>query len=226
VVNIARVLSRLVTIATGNLNRCAGSTTIQWKYVKLSFEVSLNERNSLSNQEQREYKAYVGQTIRSWAQRKSEHLDPCNYETPGLGKDLMRLGEEGFEWLVLDGDIQTQEELNRRETHYIRKYNSVHPNGYNQVGDGRRRAKIVYSTPPKVILPPLPENFYVNQSHKGERVYYTWLEKDDPERLLRTGTIQKVGRTIIYIKPDDPNAVHAVEWIRSFDHVLGLVKKR
>jgi hypothetical protein len=170
-------------------------------------------------------KAYVGQTIRSWAERKAEHLDPCNYEAPELGKDLMRLGEEGFEWKVLEVDIQTREELDRLETLNIQKYNSVHPNGYNQVGAGRRREKIVYSTPPKVTLPRLPENFRVNRSHQGEKVYYRWLKKDDPEQLPRTGTILKVGRTIIYIIPDDPNAVHAVEWIRSFDDVFGLVKK-
>jgi hypothetical protein len=169
-------------------------------------------------------KAYVGQA-RSWAKRKAVHLDPCNYETPELGKDLMRLGEEGFEWIELERDIQTQEELNRLEKLYIQKYDSVHPNGYNQVGLGRRRTKIVYSTPPKVALPELPENFCVNRSHKGAKVYYRWLKKDDPEQLPRTGTIWKVGRTIIYIIPDDPNAVHAVEWIRSFEDVLGLVEK-
>ena len=47
-------------------------------------------------------KPYVGQTIRSWAERKAEHRDPCNYETPELGKNLMTLGEEGFEWIVLE----------------------------------------------------------------------------------------------------------------------------
>jgi GIY-YIG catalytic domain len=169
-------------------------------------------------------KPYVGQTIRSWAERKAEHLDPCNYETPELGKDLMRLGEDGFEWIVLEGDIQTQEELDRLETLYIRKYDSVHPNGYNQVGDGRRRNKIVYPTPPKVTLPLFPEKFCVNKSHTGAKVYYRWLKKHDPEQLPRMGTILKVGRTIIYIIPDDPNAVDAVEWIRVFDDVLGLVK--
>ena len=85
--------------------------------------------------------------------------------------------------------------------------------------------KIVYSTPPKVTLPELPEDFCVNRSHKGAKVYYRWLKKHDPEQLPRTGTIWKVGRTIIYIIPDDPNALDAVEWIRSFDDVLGLVKK-
>ena len=48
----------------------------------------------IKNKENGKY--YVGQTIRSWAQRKAEHLDPCNYETPELGKDLMTLGEEGL----------------------------------------------------------------------------------------------------------------------------------
>ena len=125
----------------------------------------------------------------------------------------------------LERDVQTREELDRLETLYIQKYDSVHPNGYNQVGDGRRREKLVYPIPPKVTLPRLPESFCVNKSHTGAKVYYRWLKKHDPEQLPRTGTILKVGRTIIYIIPDDPNAVDAVEWIRHFDHVLGLVKK-
>ena len=67
--------------------------------------------------------------------------------------DLMTLGEECFEWIVLERDVQTREELDRLETLYVQKYDSVHPNGYNQVGSGRRRKKVVYPTPPKVVLP-------------------------------------------------------------------------
>jgi len=170
-------------------------------------------------------KAYVGQTIRSWAERKAEHLDPCNYETPELGKDLTRLGEEGFAWIELACNVQTEKELDDLEQFYIRKYNSVHPDGYNQVGGGRRREKIVYPTPPQVTLPKLPENFRVNKSHLGAKVYYRWMKKHDPQQLPRTGTVVKVGRKITYIQPDDPNSVDATDWIRSFDDVLGLVEK-
>jgi len=169
--------------------------------------------------------AYVGQTIRAWAERKAEHLDPCNYETPELGQDLSRLGEQGFEWRILREGIRTQGELNAVEQEFIAEYNSVHPNGYNQIGNGLRRQRIVYPTPPKVDLPQLPANFRVNRSHVGLRVYYRWAAKHDEQRRIRTGKVYKVGYSIVYITPDDPNAVDATEWIRSFDDVLGLVQE-
>ena len=47
-----------------------------------------------------------------------------------LRKDIEKYGLENFEFEILDS-ASTQEELDRKQREYIKKYNSLEPHGYN-----------------------------------------------------------------------------------------------
>ena len=47
-----------------------------------------------------------------------------------LIKDIEKYGLENFEFEILD-TASNQEELDKKQKEYIKKYNSLEPNGYN-----------------------------------------------------------------------------------------------
>jgi len=47
-----------------------------------------------------------------------------------LRQDIEKFGLENFDFEILDSD-STQEELDRKQKEYIKKYNSLEPHGYN-----------------------------------------------------------------------------------------------
>ena len=49
---------------------------------------------------------------------------------PELIKDIEKYGLENFEFEILDS-ASTQEELDKQQKKYIKKFNSLEPNGYN-----------------------------------------------------------------------------------------------
>ena len=49
---------------------------------------------------------------------------------PELIKDIEKYGLENFEFEILDS-ASSQEELDEQQKNYIKKYNSLEPNGYN-----------------------------------------------------------------------------------------------
>ena len=72
-------------------------------------------------------KAYIGQTIRSLAQRKAAHYtsDHC----PAFFAALQKYGRD-VRWETI-AECKTQAELNAAETAAIAKFNTLSPNGYN-----------------------------------------------------------------------------------------------
>ena len=49
---------------------------------------------------------------------------------PELIKDIEKYGLENFEFEILDS-ASSQEELDKQQKKYIKKHNSLEPNGYN-----------------------------------------------------------------------------------------------
>ena len=47
-----------------------------------------------------------------------------------LRKDIEKYGLENFDFEIIDS-ASTQEELDRKQKEYIKRYNSLEPNGYN-----------------------------------------------------------------------------------------------
>lgn len=82
-------------------------------------------------------KKYVGQTVNP-EQRKRSHKHEAlsgkfNYY---FHKSIRKHGWNNFTYFNLHENIETQQEANKLETEAIQKYNTVWPNGYNQLKDG------------------------------------------------------------------------------------------
>lgn len=75
-------------------------------------------------------KCYVGQTIRTLNQRKCGHKSHANCgQGFNLHESIRKYGWNNFEWEVLN--ICNEDDLEKWELYYIKKYNSLEPNGYN-----------------------------------------------------------------------------------------------
>lgn len=72
-------------------------------------------------------KIYIGQTIRTIEERISEHR---RHKETIMGRAFRKYGFDNFSIEVID-IAESMEELNEKETFYIKKFNSLHPNGYN-----------------------------------------------------------------------------------------------
>lgn len=89
-------------------------------------------------------KQYVGQTTRSLQQRWREHCcnsSQCTY----LHNAIAKYGKENFKVEQIDIAID-QEELDYKESQYIKFYNTLAPNGYNlDTGGkgGRQFSKVI-----------------------------------------------------------------------------------
>jgi len=76
-------------------------------------------------------KVYVGQTIQNPKVRFRDHFRTDRKDTILLSNAGLKYGKESFELIILEENIKTRALLDKKEIHYIRKYNSLHPNGYN-----------------------------------------------------------------------------------------------
>jgi group I intron endonuclease len=82
-------------------------------------------------------KAYIGQTIKALEERIKGH----SYETVrGVRRPfynaLRKYGFENFTWEILDESTEIREILNSLERFYIKKFNTLVPNGYNLAPGG------------------------------------------------------------------------------------------
>lgn len=72
-------------------------------------------------------KQYVGQTVRSLEERYSEH---CRKLNTVVGKAIKKYGKENFNIEILDSSLII-DDLNDKETYWIKEKNTIIPNGYN-----------------------------------------------------------------------------------------------
>jgi group I intron endonuclease len=82
-------------------------------------------------------KCYIGQTATSFARRYDNggwHIQSNNY----LRNAARKYGLENFEINILEDGICSINELNEKEIFYIKKFNSIMPNGYNLMEGGQR----------------------------------------------------------------------------------------
>lgn len=80
---------------------------------------------------------YVGQTIRTLKQRKSSHLSSSKKgSTYYLHRAIRKYGAENFKWEVIY-NAASEEELNEKETYFIKEYNTNSQDGYNLTEGGR-----------------------------------------------------------------------------------------
>jgi len=86
-------------------------------------------------------KIYIGQTINSLDKRWKRHTWKCtiNKISMAITKAISKYGKENFTIEEID-KADSIKELNEKEIHYIKLYNSLSPNGYNLTtgGDNKR----------------------------------------------------------------------------------------
>ena len=76
-------------------------------------------------------KIYVGQTIRTIAQRFRRHINDANNGLDThFARAIRKYGKDSFKVEIID-TAQTQDELNQKEQYWIRQYDSVNK-GYNE----------------------------------------------------------------------------------------------
>ncbi len=85
-------------------------------------------------------KAYIGQTIRDFKNRKAEHLraaaNVADVKNPApLHADISRYGSGEFSWEILE-ECSSCDHMNERERFYIKLLNTLAPDGYNQTIGG------------------------------------------------------------------------------------------
>jgi group I intron endonuclease len=84
-------------------------------------------------------KLYIGKTSLSLDIRKSQHLKDAskNISKTTFHKAIRKYGKENFKFSIIRFCF-SNEELNEKERYYIKKYNTMVPNGYNLTpgGDG------------------------------------------------------------------------------------------
>jgi len=86
-------------------------------------------------------KKYIGQTTRSFEKRKQEHL--ASYPSKkncALHLAIKKYGEQNFIWQIID-TADTLKELNEKEKHYIKQYNTYNCNGYNSTTGGQDKGR-------------------------------------------------------------------------------------
>lgn len=90
-------------------------------------------RNNCNN------KVYVGQTTQRVEERFKQHLKLLKTNKKQLiHKAICKYGKSNFYYEVLSTNIKSLDELDRLEEYFIKKYNSVTPNGYNLCGGGKQ----------------------------------------------------------------------------------------
>ena len=85
-------------------------------------------------------KSYIGQTIHSLESRKSGHLESVkNKSKCAFHRAIRKYGEVNFKWEVIY-ECNSIDELNEKEQHYIKEYNTFtgnnNSNGYNMTTGG------------------------------------------------------------------------------------------
>lgn len=101
-------------------------------------------------------KLYIGQTVQPLLRRWTAHCTK-NIKINAIGKAIKKYGKENFEIKILCR-CSTIEEMNHRESYYIKLKNTMAPNGYNLNSGGNGR-KISDATRAKL-----------SESHKGIKI--------------------------------------------------------
>ena len=84
-------------------------------------------------------KAYIGQTTRTLEIRKEEHRNSIveeGFKHLPFYRALKKHGWENFIWRIVDETAKTTDELDELEKFYIKKLNTLAPNGYNSTLGG------------------------------------------------------------------------------------------
>ena len=74
-------------------------------------------------------KLYIGQTICPKNRRK-QHLSKTFHGNPVLDRAVLKYGRNSFDFSILE-ELETLDDANEKEIHWIQQLNSLVPSGYN-----------------------------------------------------------------------------------------------
>lgn len=120
-------------------------------------------------------KKYIGSSSWSLKKRVKQHFYSCNQNIGGnpLYEDMVKYGEEGFIW----GIIEEVENHKERETYWVNKYNTIEE-GYNIRNPYGRRN-------PQYEIKPYGEYKRKNSFKGGEENYNTKLTWEKVREIRR-----------------------------------------
>ena len=81
--------------------------------------------------------SYIGQTWYTMEQRKKRHIHDAKKKNDGHFHISLKIRLDAFFWTIETTGIETQIELDNAEINCIRKYESLHPFGYNLAEGGK-----------------------------------------------------------------------------------------
>ena len=157
-------------------------------------------------------KIYIGQTTKSIDIRWKQHCKAnsyCNY----LKNAIQKYGKENFTIEEIDG-ANSLSELNYLEKHYICKFNSLAPNGYNLQSGGNNK---LHHNITKNKLSKIRSNYYKNHPSavskqvinvKTKQLFNTCIEAADfyniKQQTLSTYLSGKIGNptNLRYVEND------------------------
>jgi group I intron endonuclease len=121
-------------------------------------------------------KKYIGQTTRDLTIRFQEH---CNYKQSSISKlknSIKKYGKDCFYMeAIWESETCTQLELDEKEIYFIKKYNTLSPNGYNltEGGAGGR-----HSSETKKLLSEKSKKMWVeNRAEMMEKRREQWTDE-------------------------------------------------
>lgn len=94
-------------------------------------------------------KKYVGQTTQELKQRLHAHY--TEWSNNYLKNAMRKYGEDNFSITLLDV-ATTKDELNDKERYWIKRLNTISPNGYNLTFGGDQQVKVSESTKCKLSI--------------------------------------------------------------------------
>lgn len=124
-------------------------------------------------------KCYIGQTV-DFKRRKITHkreLTQNNHYNSYLQRSWNKYGEDVFEWIVLEDEFETIDELNEAEQFWISSLSTVCPNGYNMNYGGN--SSLLLEKTKKRISESLYK-FYEN--NEGPNKGKMWSEESNDKR--------------------------------------------
>lgn len=129
-------------------------------------------------------KIYIGQTVESISKRFTRHCSECNLDGMVITKAIFKYGKENFTIEKIH-ECSSMEELNMMEEFYIKKYDTLSPNGYN-IKSGGNNSRMHKSTKMKIsraLRGKSKTKEHVEKVTKSRKEYY----KNNPTELKKLG---------------------------------------
>ena len=136
-------------------------------------------------------KCYIGQT-KDFRSRKSYHKTVFNGTV--ISRAIRKYGWHNFDIEVIDKDRKTRH-IDACERHYIRKYNSLVPNGYNVASGGHATKSVSKETKRKISESQKGKTLTEDHKRKiSENHSRHWLGKSRPD--YRSGGSRQITRSL------------------------------